>query len=234
MRVYYLQHADGEDLGNMKGWFEEQGWPINGVRVDRGELLPPLDWFDVLVVLGGPMSVNHTQEHLWLKAEIEFIKAAITEGRTVIGLCLGAQLIARALDTEVTAAQSAEVGWFDITPVGDKAPWLPQGKYLSWHQDSFGLPEGAHCIAKSDHTECQGFVYGERVVALQFHLEATAASPQAFRDAGGSAPDPSATVQDWSDLQGSDAHFSQSQKIMWQLLEHLKPNIQPSAKLSDV
>lgn len=234
MRVYYLQHAEGEDLGNMRAWFEEQGWPINGVRLDRGDLMPPIDWFDVLVVLGGPMSaVPPYEDRIWLETEIELIRAAIVQEKVVIGLCLGAQLIAAALGARVYQASAPEIGWFPIEPVGN-VPWLPAGEYLSWHEDTFELPDGAICIARSEHTAHQGFTYGDRVVALQFHLEATVNSPQAFQAAGSSLPAPSKTVQAPVDLSGKAEYYQRSEQVMRALLEHLKPFIKPTAKLADV
>lgn len=234
MRVYYLQHAEGEGLGNMRAWFEEQGWPINGVRLDHGDLMPPIDWFDVLVVLGGPMSaVPPYEDRIWMETEIELIRAAIVQEKVVIGICLGAQMIAAALGARVYQAPAPEIGWFPIEPVGE-VPWLPAGEYLSWHEDTFELPDGATRIARSEHTAQQGFTYGDRVVALQFHLEATPASPEAFQAAGSPLPPPSKSVQAREDALGRPEHYQRSEQVMRALLEHLKPVIKPTAKLADV
>jgi GMP synthase-like glutamine amidotransferase len=113
MRLHWLQHVPFEGLGYIKDWAEEQGFDITCTRLYEGEELPKMDEFDWLIVMGGPMGIFDYNDHPWLTDEKEFIELAIDEEKTVIGICLGAQLIATALGAEVKNNPVKEIGWYD-------------------------------------------------------------------------------------------------------------------------
>lgn len=164
MRFHYLQHADGEDIGNMRGWFEARGWEISCTLLYQGEALPDPDGFDWLGIMGGPMSAYDDALHPWLVEEKHFIRAAIGAGKMVIGICLGSQLLADVLGARVYRAAQQEIGWFEIRRNMDLAhelvSWLPEReRFLSWHGDTFELPQGATLLASSDCTRHQGFLW---------------------------------------------------------------------------
>lgn len=153
--------------------------PLVGTQLWAGDSFPGLDQFDGLFILGGPMNVHEHEEHPWLEPEKQFIADSIAAGKTIVGVCLGAQLLAIALGGSVAQNPHNEIGWFpvDLTPPGRKNPLcgrLPQ-QFMAfhWHGDRFSVPPAAIHVARSEACEEQGFVYGDRIVGLQFHLEST-------------------------------------------------------------
>lgn len=182
MEVLILQHADDEWIGNMEPWFLSKGANLTTLRVDKGEPLPAQNTYDWLLIMGGPMSVYDQSGYPWLITEKEFIKEAIALNKRVLGICLGAQLIASALGCIVKPNCEQEIGWFEVIRLDPKASnWLPDSfKPLSWHGDIFDLPNGAVALAKSALTPYQGFTLSSHVVALQFHLEAQRGTAKGF------------------------------------------------------
>ena len=182
MRLHYLQHEPFEDPGSILTWAHERHHVVTGSMIFNGEPLPSLDSFDMLVMMGGYMSVYEEDRHPWLVGEKEFIRQAIRSGKAVLGVCLGAQLIASALGAEVRKNHCKEIGWFPVTltPEGETSAlldgWSKTFEAFHWHGDAFDLPESAVRLAESDACANQAFSYGDRTVALQFHVETTADS----------------------------------------------------------
>lgn len=177
--LHYLQHVDAEDLAHISVWAEQHAFDISATRLHRGESLPRVDAFDWLVVMGGPMNIYEETEHPWLSEEKRFIRQAIDANKTVVGVCLGAQLIADALGATIVRNKETEIGWFPIrrSHVADETPLmddLPDTlAAFHWHGDRFDIPDGAVPLFESDACAQQGFLYGDRVLALQCHLEET-------------------------------------------------------------
>lgn len=178
-RLHYLQHIDAEDLAHIGVWAKKRCFKISATRLHCGEPLPDLDTLDWLVIMGGPMNVYEETEYPWLIEEKRFVREAIDAGKTVIGICLGAQLIADALGAKVTRNAHTEIGWFPVrlTQAAKALPMfqgLPQSfTAFHWHSDRFDIPQGATPILESNACAEQAFVYGDRVLALQCHLEET-------------------------------------------------------------
>lgn len=187
MRAHYLQHADFERLGSIRPWLESQGYDVTATRLYCGEALPEVSGLDLLVVMGGMMSVNDEQEFPWLVAEKAFIREAIDQGVAVLGVCLGAQLIANVLGSQVYPNRQREIGWFPIegqVPAqSDTFVFPAQVKVLHWHGETFDLPEGAVALASSAACANQAFQWGDRVIGLQCHLESTPELVRAFVEA---------------------------------------------------
>jgi len=182
MRIRYIQHVPFEGIGAIADWATARGHEVAGTPVFV-ESFPHPGEFEMLVVMGGPMNVYQEREFPWLAEEKRFIRAAIEEGKLVLGICLGAQLLADVLGGEVVRGEELEIGWFpvEMTVDGrDSAVFraLPAHfETLHWHGDTFTIPPGACRVAASSATPNQAFEYDAgRVVALQFHLEATPAS----------------------------------------------------------
>ncbi|MDR3557781.1 MAG: type 1 glutamine amidotransferase [Syntrophobacteraceae bacterium] len=180
MKLHYIQHVPFEGLANIRHWAENQGWTLSATHLYRGEELPAPEEFDWLVVMGGPMNIYEEKEYPWLAAEKKFIGKAIEDNKIVLGICLGAQLIADVLGGRVVRNQHKEIGWFPVTlrPEGTQSPLFKdfpaEFQALHWHGDTFSLPPGAKMLAQSKACPAQAFsANGGRVVGLQFHLESS-------------------------------------------------------------
>jgi GMP synthase (glutamine-hydrolysing) len=151
-------------------------------RFYRGERLPPVQNLDLLLVLGGPMNIYEELRYPWLADEKRFIERVIAAGRRVLGICLGAQLVADVLGAKVYPNVDQEIGWFPVETTeaastsGLFTAFPRQLDVFHWHGDTFDIPSGAVHLARSAGCANQAFVYDERVVGLQFHLETTPAS----------------------------------------------------------
>ena len=178
--VLVFQHDPFEDLGFFSEVLEKQRTAYRVLRLFHGEM-PAEDWerIGALIILGGPMSVNDEEEYPFLRWEKRIIRAAIDEAVPVVGICLGAQLIAVTLGTMVYHGRVKEIGWspISITPHGQVDSllgYLPENATVfQWHGDGFELPSGAIRLASSVNYKNQAFRVGKNVYALQFHLEVT-------------------------------------------------------------
>lgn len=186
LRLHYLQHVPFEGLGAIRHWASTAGAAVTSTRFFAEEPLPKTADFDLLVIMGGPMGVHDGRSHPWLSHEKPFIRDAIEDGKAVLGICLGAQLVADALGARVYANGQREIGWFAIertTVAADHAIGAclpPRLKVFHWHGDTFDLPANALPLARSAACRNQGFVLGDRVAGVQFHLETTPAGLEAL------------------------------------------------------
>jgi GMP synthase-like glutamine amidotransferase len=179
-REYSLSAAcPFEGLGSIAAWAEEGQHRVIITRLFAGELLPDPALVDLLVVLGGPMSVHDQYLYPWLVDEKRFLEQVLHRSNPTLGICLGEQLLATVLGARVYGNRHKEIGWF---PIG-KTEEAGNSRYFStfpaslpvfhWHGETFDLPAGAVHLARSAVCEHQAFSYGDCVLALQFHLETT-------------------------------------------------------------
>lgn len=179
MHIHYFQHAPFEGLGSIEEWARSQGHTLSATEFHGRGTLPDIDEFDLLVVMGGPMSAYDDDKYSWLVEEKRFINESIRRNKKVLGVCLGSQLLAAALGARVFRNRHAEIGWFPVNLTREAAasPLFatlpPRLTVFQWHGDTFDLPAGAIRIAKGDVCLNQAFQYGPNVVGLQFHLEFT-------------------------------------------------------------
>lgn len=184
MRVHAFYHVPFEDVGSIKAWASQGGHDLATTSFHAGETPPAASEYDMLVVMGGPMGVYDEKDHPWLAGEKKAIEAAVAADKAVLGICLGAQLLSVALGGAVTRNPVPEIGWFKVrmTPEGLREPvfaGFPEAFYaFHWHADAFSVPPGAVLAASSDACPHQAFVFGPRVVGLQFHLETQPAGMQ--------------------------------------------------------
>ncbi|MGB3212162.1 MAG: type 1 glutamine amidotransferase [Desulforhopalus sp.] len=184
MRAHYLQHVPFEGLGSIQTWLDMAGYDITTTRLYESTKLPNPDQLDLLILMGGPMSVNDEERFPWLRTEKQFVRHTIESGKAVLGICLGAQLIASALGESVYPNRRKEIGWFPVEgiPQEDESTFTfpPSLDVFHWHGETFDLPEGAMLLARSEACENQAFQFGQAVIGLQFHLETTPESARAI------------------------------------------------------
>jgi GMP synthase-like glutamine amidotransferase len=200
MKVHYLQHVPYEGIGSIRDWATTRGYELSGTLMfaepSGAAGLPGLEGVDLLVIMGGPMNVHDLDEYRWLPVEKDFIRACIGGGKAVLGICLGAQLLADVLGGEVTRAPQEEIGWHpvELTEVGRRlrvfSDFPDRFTTLQWHGDTFSIPLGATHVAFSEAVPNQAFIFdNERVVGLQFHLEETRETlGELVKAAGGNLP----------------------------------------------
>jgi GMP synthase-like glutamine amidotransferase len=182
MRIHYLQHVPFEDLANIGNWAKNKGHSVSVTKLWLNESHPGLECFDWLIVMGGPMNIYEEKKYPWLVKEKQFINEAIKEGKAVLGICLGAQLIADVLGGKVRKNDYKEIGWFPVSKTVEANnsvffKSLPdEFMAFHWHGDTFDLPPGAIRLVKSLACENQAFEYNGKVLGLQFHLESSITS----------------------------------------------------------
>ena len=184
MRIAVLQHVEFEGPAAVADWAAERGFPLRSYQLCRDPTLPSVSHFDMLTVMGGPMSANDEAQLGWLGPEIALVREAIAADKTVLGICLGAQIIAKALGARVYAGSAKEIGWFPVQRAAGSHPFfdgLPDRfTPFHWHGETFDLPHEATLLANSKITQTQAFAVGRRVLGLQFHIEATEESVRAL------------------------------------------------------
>jgi GMP synthase-like glutamine amidotransferase len=184
-----LQHVSYEGPGLIAEAASRRGLELRLCHPYRGEPLPSPEELDGLVVMGGPMGVHDTVEHPHLAREVELIAAIVHAGRPVLGVCLGAQLLAHALGARVYRGEQGEigVGTVSLTGGGREDPVLGSTgaatlPVVHWHEDTFELPADASLLASSELFPNQAFRVGERAYGLQFHVEVEQELAQAWRE----------------------------------------------------
>lgn len=205
MRLHWLAHVPFEGLGAIEPWARARGHALRCTRLYLHEPLPGAGDFDLLVIMGGPMGVGDVAEYPWLRDEMALIRAATQAGRGVLGICLGAQLVAAAHGAAVRRNPEREIGWFEI----ERAPGAQSNHFgallperlltFHWHADTFDLPLGAQWLARSAACLHQAFAIGPRTLGVQFHPEMT---PQGVEDLLDALPGP---LPDGSYVQSASA-----------------------------
>jgi GMP synthase-like glutamine amidotransferase len=177
LRIHYFQHVAHEGLGSIEEWISFSGHELTSTRFFESTCFPEISDIDWLIVMGGPMSVHDEEQFPWLAKEKKFIRQAVDAGKTVLGICLGSQLVSTALGARVYKNKEREIGWFDIELSSFAQSgnlFFDMGKRLKvfhWHGDTFDLPENAIHLASSEGCKNQAYIYKNKVLALQFHLE---------------------------------------------------------------
>lgn len=228
MHLHVLQHHPCESPGAILDWARRRDAAITTTHLHRGEPLPAPEAVELLVVMGGPMNIYQDREYPWLRGERAFLEAHIASGKPAVGICLGAQFLADALGARVMQNPHVEIGWWPVefTPEArERFPFLPKNiETLHWHGDTFELPTGATRLATSAACANQGFLYDDRVLALQFHPEMTREVATNLADEFGPELRPAEFVQSGETiLAAPDTSFAAAHQLLRNLLEVVFP-----------
>jgi GMP synthase-like glutamine amidotransferase len=227
VRIHVIRHVSFEGPGNIAAWALERGHHLSESDQSKGQALPAVDSFDLLVLMGGPMSVNDETAFGWLKPEKELVRQTLAAGKKILGVCLGAQMIASALGARVYPNALKEIGWFPLeaTTMGKAHPLLAGLPAVlnafHWHGETYDLPQGVSHLYRSSVCENQVYALGVQVLALQCHVEVTFESMQAMIDHGRDELDLQKPF-----IQAEAAMLAQQEKLgllkplVFQLLDH--------------
>lgn len=223
-RAVVLRHVPFEGPGAIGEWLIARGYALDTVHLYNDDPLPAPDQLDWLVVMGGPMGVNDRDSVPFMAREIAFLKQALQQDYPVVGICLGAQLLAHCLGAPVRYQGFGEIGWYPVSAASDHplaqlfadAPCV-----LHWHGDTFALPDQATPLLQSAACANQGFLWQNRVLALQCHPEATPASLARLCDAEGAELEVAQWVQDESSIRAGAARCDGINQRLFAMLDWL-------------
>lgn len=179
MKMLVVTHADFERPGSIQSWAEKNRIAVDEVKPYRGEVLPSVSEYEFIVVMGGPQSPLSIDDAPYLSDEILLLKDAISQGKRIIGICLGAQLISEALGVKTERSPHREIGSYPLELLADASEDPVFGRLSSrfdvmhWHSDMPGIPNGAKLLAKSEGCPRQIYRYGDRIYGFQCHFELT-------------------------------------------------------------
>ncbi len=224
MKVHWIQHVPFEGLGNINEWIEVNKHTLSCTRQFTNEALPNPSDIDMLIIMGGSMGVYDVKQHPWIEPEKQFIKNCIASGMPVLGICLGAQFIAAAMDAQVYAGPTKEIGWFpvqifnkEILPFKEDNPII-----FHWHGDTFDLPPEAQLLASTPEVKHQAFLMKDNAIALQFHLEQTEETVKDmlshFED---DLKEEGLKIQTAEFIESQKQHFETNKQIMFHILDIL-------------
>lgn len=177
LNIHYYQHVNHEGPGVIQNWCYDNGHNMTRTNFRVNDDIPNPDLYDVLIIMGAHFSVHDTDKYPWLIKEKRSIDRALNDGKKVLGICLGAQLIAEVLGAEVKKSEFKELGWHKIkfskegmnSKLFNHYPQIHD--MFHWHGETFNLPDNCMLVAESEACQNQIFQYGELAVGFQCHPE---------------------------------------------------------------
>lgn len=233
MKIQVIQHSPINTLGTIEEYAKMKNHSLKSTRFYEIDNPPAIDSFDFLIIMGGPMGIYTYKENPWLKNEKEFIKKAIEAGKLVLGICLGAQLLADILGARVYENKYMEMGWFPIKAVSKAASHRGKSQEVEteflkglpeeitvfhWPSQTFDLPEGAIRLYESKGCKNQGFIYNSRVVGLQFHPEVNEERIESLIERFGNMMENGPFIQDKKDMMGQKKYLKGTKDFMFLIL----------------
>ena len=232
MLIRTFEHVPFEGPANIEDWAAKRGHTLARTLIHAGDALPESPDFDLLVVMGGPMSVHDELQFPWLRKEKECVKLAVARGRSVLGVCLGAQMLSEALGGCVSQGRQREIGWHPVrlTPWAAANPafaGLPtEFTAFHWHGETFSIPRGANLLAESDACAHQAFAVGGKLVGVQFHFETTKESMEALIANCAEELTPGEYVQSAERMRaGACEHLAALEPMLFRVLDNMAREI---------
>ena len=232
LSIHTLMHVPFEGLGCIEQWINDKGHAATYTHFYENYLLPDVDSIDWLIVMGGPMGIYDHDMYPWLIEEKEFISRVIAKGKTVIGICLGSQLIADVLGAKVYANKQKEIGWYELKLTASAknmdifSDFEDQFPVFHWHGDTFELPSESTHIFSTDVCTNQGYLFKNNVLGLQFHFEVTAESLEEMLINGADELIENETIQSKIKILEQRENIRSNNRKMFQILEYLQINNQ--------
>ncbi len=227
MDIHVLQHVPYEGPGMIRDWARRNNHRLHMYPVFlEDSSWPRFRSDDVLVIMGGPMNIYEEEKYPWLSNEKAFICEAVATGRKVLGICLGAQLIADVIGGRVVRNNHTEIGWFPIH-------WTKQARdsilfqhseeemmFFHWHGDRFEIPANVGLLAGSDGCANQAFRYRDNVVGFQFHAEMRAEDARRLTEHGRDELKPGTYIQSEEHMMAQPELFDEANEWMARFLDH--------------
>ncbi|MCC4767787.1 amidotransferase [Methanosarcina sp. DH1] len=232
MRIHCLQHLKNDTLGSIGTWIDDKEYKLTKTLLYENSFFPAPEEFDLLLIMGGTMSIYQEEEYSWLKPEKEFVSKVIEDGKSVLGSCFGAQMISEVLGGKVTKNPYKEIGWHTVRSIGEnieqspseltdsKLPscMFPEFTGFMWHGDTFEIPAGAVKLFESEACPNQGFIYNGNVLGLQFHPEANRQWVRnLIRDSGHDLVS-GKYIQSEKEILGQESFFDSSRNLAFSLM----------------
>lgn len=226
LSIHVFMHVPFEGLGCIEEWITKHDHAVSYTKFYEKSSFPDPSEIDWLIVMGGPMSVYDENIYPWLAEEKTFILKAIGNGKTVIGICLGSQLIAEVLGAKVYPNKQKEIGWFDVKlSETAKSHLLFEGfeyefPVFHWHGDTYDLPTGSTHLISSDVCLNQAYLYKNKVLGLQFHLEVTEQTLKGMVENGANELLRNETIQSAEQILNQTESIDTSNQKMFQILDY--------------
>jgi GMP synthase-like glutamine amidotransferase len=234
VKIHCIQHVNFETPGNITEWIETKKHYLTTTHLYENESFPETDNFDLLLVMGGPMNIYEYEKYPWLREEKTFLEKAIAEKKAVLGICLGAQLLADVLKAQVFKNNYKEIGWFPVSVIEENKSEVSflegfpdRFTAFHWHGDTFDLPAGARQIFESEACKNQGFIYENRVIGLQFHVEM---NKQTIKNVIENCRDELVEgkyIQKEDEMLDREDFLTESRQLIFRLMDNLEKAIMP-------
>ncbi|NOY51259.1 MAG: type 1 glutamine amidotransferase [Chlorobi bacterium] len=227
MKIHILQHVSFEPPAYIADWALAKGHELSFTKFHEAFTIPFPEDIDMLIIMGGPMSVSDEDKHSWLIEEKKYLARLISKKKKVLGICLGSQLIADALGSRIYDNTEKEIGWFDIEKnkgSGNKLLGILPNKIraLHWHGQTYDLPKRCERLFSSETTSNQGFVYNNRVFAFQFHLEVSPSGLKNLIEFAGEDLTDGKYVQSPEQMCSNENLFAESKDLLFKILDYIE------------
>ncbi len=232
MKLHYLQHVPFENPGMIEQWAVKNNLDISSTKFYENADLPDMNNIDFLVIMGGPMGVNDENKFKWMKEEKKYIEKAINKNKIVMGICLGAQMIADVLGSRVYKNRYKEIGWLPVyKEKADLSGTIVKNfpdKLIAfhWHGDTFDIPDDALHFAVSEACTNQAFIYKNKVLALQFHIETSMKSVENLIKNCKNELKEDKFIQNEHEINILSKHFlSNANEVLFDILNNIKDSL---------